>query len=241
MKKLTLSLAIWSCALSLFSQKEIWLEAALKGGYGASFLVNKNILDDNNHAYQVTPGYNFGGKIAVNFGPFNGIALEGLYSTMGQDFEFDHPQFGTIENKISWKSIDALLLYRHITNRVYFELGPMYSVVQSVDQMEFDANLEAAADNYEKNYLSGVLGFGGYVAGTETFSLGLGIRLQYGLTDFVNAEGTKAGFPTPYTTYESEAVTRPAFAEFMVEFNFGIGRWARTSCSQRMKFFRSGR
>lgn len=241
MKKFSLPFFLLIFAVSLTAQ-EVWLEAALKGGYGASFLVNKNILDDDSYNYHATPAYNFGGKLAVNFGPFNGISLEGFLTKAGQDFDYSLPlPLGDYENKISWKSLDALLLYRHINNRVYFELGPMYSTVRSVEQFDLETQLTNPKDNYEKNYLSGVLGFGGYVAGAETFSLGLGIRLHYGLTDFVNDKGKELGFPNPSSNYESDAVTRPAFAEFMVEFNFGIGHWARTSCSERMKFFRSGR
>ncbi len=242
MKNTILFFAFLFSAISISAQ-EIWLEAALKGGYGASFLVNKNILNDDSHNYQVVSSYNFGGKFAVNFGPFNGISVEGLYSKSGQDWEYSVLPDGKAINSIEWKNIDALLLYRHINNRVYVEIGPKYSIVRSVDQTDLGELVENPEAMYEKNYLSGVLGFGGYITGTETFSLGLGLRFHYGLTDFVNGEGQKAGFPNPnkIAAYESDAFTRPALAEFMVEFNFGIGHWAQTSCSERMKFYRSGR
>jgi len=239
MKKIILPifLLIFSCSLAA---QEVWLEAALKGGYGASFLVNKNILEDDNYNYQATPAYNIGGKFAVNFGPFNGISLEGFYTKAGQNFDYSLPSpLGDYENKISWQSLDALLLFRHINNRVYIELGPMYSVVRSVEQYDLNTQLVNPKSNYQNGYLSGVLGFGGYVAGAETFSLGLGLRLHYGLTDFVNDNGKQLGFPNPSQRYESDAITRPAMAEFMVEFNFGIGHWARTSCSERMKFYKA--
>jgi hypothetical protein len=243
MRNLTLAFCFLIGAVSLSAQ-EIWLEAALKGGIGASFLVNKNILNDDAYNYQVASGYNFGGKIAMNFGPFNGVSLEGLMAKGAQKWDYSIPVVGNdLVNEISWKSIDALLLFRHINNRVYFELGPKYSIVRSVEQTDSGVELQNVADNYEKNYISGVLGFGGYITGTETFSLGLGLRFHYGLTDFVNDNGQKAGFPNPVklTPYESTAKTRPALAEFMIEFNFGIGHWAQTSCSERMKFYKSGR
>lgn len=221
--------------------QDIWLEAALKGGAGGSFLLNKNILDDNNYNYQANQGYNFGGKMAVNFGPFNGIAVEGFFTKWEQDFDYKQPILGSTDIQISWKTIDAMLLYRHISNRVYVELGPMYSIVRSVKQSYGETQIADPKKNYESGYLSGVLGVGGYIAGAETFSVGLGIRLHYGLTDFVSADGKKLGYPTPATSYESDAISRPAFAEFMVEFNFGIGHWAKTSCSERMHFFRAGR
>ncbi len=243
MKNLTLAICFLLTSLSASAQ-EIWIEAALKGGFGASFLLNKNIFDDDTHAYQVASGYNYGGKFAVNFGPYNGVSLEGLLSKGGAKWQYDNELLGNdLINEVEWKSIDALVLFRHINNRVYFELGPKYSIVRSVNQTVLSEDLEDVADMYEKNYISGVLGFGGYITGTETFSLGLGLRFHYGLTDFVNGDGQKAGFPNPvrFIPYESDAVTRPALAEFMIEFNFGIGHWAQSACSDRMRFHRSGR
>lgn len=243
MKNFTLAICFLLTSLAASAQ-EIWIEAALKGGYGASFLLNKNILNDDSYAYQVASGYNYGGKFAVNFGPYNGISVEGLLSKGGQKWQYDIPLIGTdLVNEIEWKSIDALLLFRHINNRVYFELGPKYSIVKSVSQTDGTVEFEDPKQNYADNYISGVLGFGGYITGTETFSLGLGLRFHYGLTDFVSDSGQKAGFPNPIklADYESTAVTRPALAEFMIEFNFGIGHWAQSACSDRMRFHRSGR
>ncbi len=243
MKNFTLAICFLLTGLSLSAQ-EIWIEAALKGGYGASFLLNKNIFDDDSYSYQVAPGYNYGGKFAVNFGPFNGISMEGLFSKGGAKWRYDNELLGTdLENELEWKSFDALLLFRHINNRVYVELGPKYSFVKSVNQTDNGIDLGDVSRYYNDNYISGVLGFGGYITGTETFSLGLGLRFHYGLTDLVSGDGQKAGFPNPIKLldYESTAVSRPALAEFMIEFNFGIGHWAQSACSDRMRFHRAGR
>ncbi|MCC6725689.1 MAG: hypothetical protein IT258_14365 [Saprospiraceae bacterium] len=243
MKNITLAICFLLTSL-VASAQEIWIEAALKGGYGASSLLNKNILDDDAYSYQVAPSYNFGGKLALNFGAFNGFSMEGLLSKGAAKWQYDSPLLGSDrDNEIEWKNIDALLLFRHINHRVYFELGPKYSKLRSVKHSDTGAEVAGADKYYKKDYISGVLGFGGYITGTETFSLGLGLRFHYGLTDFVTSDGQKAGYPNPgrLTPYESTAVTRPILAEFMVEFNFGIGHWAQTSCSERMHFYRSGR
>ena len=224
--------------------QEIWIEAALKAGDGLSFLVNKNIINDNSYGYKMTNSYGLGAKVAVNFGPWHGGSLEAMYNNLGQDFDYHlDGTTGTLRNSINWKSIDTYLLYRYIQNRIYIETGPVYGMVQSLSQNDNGLELTSPEDFYEDNYLGGVFGFGGYIAASGTFSVGLGIRLQYGFTDFVNDAGQKAGYPNPVrkTIYESPATTHPAFAEFMVEFNFGVGRFARTSCGQRMHFFRGGR
>lgn len=232
--------------LSLFvsfsvAAQDIWLEASIKGGYGLSFLKNKNIADDASYKYQLTTAYGIGGRFAVNFGPFNGVSLEAMYNNLGQEYTYNLAGNSTdITNTIEWSSIDAYLLYRYIRNRIYVEVGPMYSLVQGVDQMDGSLEIMNAADFYEKNLLSGVFGWGGYVAGSNTFSLGIGMRLHYSFSDFVNGDGQKAGFPNsikdaPYESYEA---SNPAFVLFMLEMNFGIGRFARTACHERMKFFK---
>lgn len=244
MKKICFSLlAFFATFLSLNAQ-EIWLETGLKGGAGASFLFNQNIADDNDYTYKFTPMYGFGAKFAVNFGPFHGISLEGLYNQAGQDFDYRLTGVqGDLENQIQWKSLDAYLLYRYITKRVYLEAGPMYSFVQSVEQTDNNAEIANPENFYEKNYLAGVFGFGGYVAGSNTFSVGLGIRLHYGFTDFVSSQGQLLGYPNPSrdSAYDSVEKTHPVFGQVLLEFNFGLGHFARTSCSERMRFFGSGR
>lgn len=228
------------CIFSQLNAQEIWLEAGLKGGVGLSFLHNKNIVNDDNYGYLMTPMYNIGGKFAVNFGAKHGFSLEAMLGTLGQDFDYqlNGPTKDQSE-EIDWKTIDAYVLYKLVNNRMYVELGPMYSIVRSVSQ-----TAEASSETfYQKNYLSGVLGFGGLVAGSETFTVSTGLRFHYALNDFINSAGQKANYPNPIraTAYDSYAETRVAYAEFLVELNFGIGRFAKTSCHERMRFFRSGR
>lgn len=243
MKRIILSVFTCLLFLQVSAQKEIWLEFALKGGGGASFLLNKNLLNDDFINYQITSNYGFGAKFAVNFGPFHGISIEGMYNNLGQDMTYDLAGIGTdLSNEISWKSIDTYLLYRYITNRVYLELGPMYSSVSKVEQN--DNGVEGdVSDNYTDSYLGGAFGFGGYIANAESFSLGIGIRATYGFQDFVSERGMGTGYPNPATglTYDSYEKSNPAFVQFLVEFNFGLGRFAKAQCSKRMSFFRGGR
>lgn len=242
MKKTFLFFAFAFLTIGAFAQ-EIWIESAIKGGYGISFLHNSNIVDDDSYSYNITPTYGFGAKLAVNFGPFHGLSVEGMYNTLGQDFEYNTLAANNLKNEISWKSIDAYLLYRYTRNRVFVELGPMYSLVQEVKQTEGLFEHENAMDNYEKNYISGVFGWGGYLTSAETFSLGIGMRLHYGLTDFINSDGQKNGFPNSLklNNYPEYKKTHPAFVQVLIEFNFGIGQFAKAQCSKRMQFFRARR
>ena len=242
MKKHYFTLSSLLLCFTLGAQ-EIWLETGIKGGAGTSFVLNKNILDDKAYNYQFTPMYGFGAKMSLNFGPFHGIALEGMYNQSGQNLEYKQPVTNiTYNNEINWKSIDAYLLYRYIRNRAYLEIGPMYSILQSVEQLDSGTKLKNP-ETYYQNYFAGAVGFGGYLAGSNTFTLGLGIRLHYGITNFVSDSGTDLGFPNPGHSlfYDKIEPTHVAFGQVILEFNFGIGHWAKTSCSKRMKFFGSGR
>lgn len=237
------SLTISSLLLVFFlNAQEIWLETALKGGAGLSFLMNKNILNDNSYRQTLSPMYGYGAKVAVNFGAWHGIALEGLLSSCSQKWEYSLlNNTGDLQNEVKWKSLELYLLYRYIRNRTYLEVGPMYSMIRSVEQTDNGLQIEDTDLFYEDKYLAGVFGFGGYLGGSETFSVGLGLRLHYGFTDIVSDEGRAAGFPNPLknTVYASEATTHPLVAQLLLEFNFGLGHWAKTACHERMKFFKN--
>ena len=242
MKKLMLFYLFTILSLSLGAQ-EIWIESSLKGGYGVSFLHNSNIMNDDAYRYNIGKTYGFGAKLAVNFGPYNGLSIEGMYNNMQANFEYDLPVIGKQNNEISWKSVDAYLLYRYTRNRVFLELGPMYSFAKDFKQIDGETTYQNAGNFYEQNYLSGVFGWGGYLTGAETFSLGIGMRFHYALTDFVNDNGERQGYPNPVKTsnYADYKASHPAFVQLLLEFNFGIGRFAKAQCSKRMTFYRSRR
>lgn len=244
MKKILFSLFTLAFSLTLTAQ-EIWLETGVKGGPGISFLYNQNIADDDTHNYLLTSMYGLGAKFAVNFGPNNGFTIEGLYNQSGQNMEYDNLTSNDLSNEISWKSVDAYLLYRYTSRAVFLELGPMYSIIQSVEQMDDGGGIDQnqVENFYTENYLAGVFGFGGLLFQSGTVSGGLGVRLHYGFGDFVSDAGRADGFPNPNrtTNYESIEDTTPIFAQLLFEINFGLGRFAPAGCGQRMKFYRGGR
>lgn len=237
MKKYLLPLFTLLFITQLSAQKEFWFELGAKGGIGLSFLTNKNIMDDDNYSYRLTMSNSFGAKFAANFGPVHSIMVEGMFSNLGQDFEYRLlPGNKDLKEEIDFKAVDMALIYRATIQRNYVEIGPAYSKVRSVKYSS-----EADASKYfEDNYLSGVLGFGGYLGGAETFSVGMGLRLHYTFADLVNERGQVAGYPNPskalpYPTLESSNF---AWAEVVFELNFGVGHFAKTSCSDRFKSMR---
>ncbi len=241
MKKIIFSLFAIAFTLSLTAQ-EIWIEAGLKGGAGMSFLHNKNIADDDSYNYSLTPTYGIGGRFALNFGPNHGVTFEGMYNQIGQDWEYDAVGMTNLKNELRLKSIDAYLLYRYTSFSTFVEIGPMYSFSQSVDQT--DAGLTLATDGqYEDGYVAGVFGFGGKIAHAETFSSYLGFRVHYGFTDIVTDLGFDNGYPNPIrdSDYASRESTNPIFVQVLAEFNFGLGRFAKTACADRWSLRRGRR
>jgi len=237
MKKSVFSL-LFAFALTSLCAQEFWFEAGLKGGAGLSFLQNKNIVDDKNWNYTLTPMYGVGGKFSVNFGPYQCIVMEGMLNQSQQDFNYNlSTSTEDLTYSVKWKTVDTYLLYRGIRNRTYFEIGPMYSFVQEVQQGNDGESLATTTDFYNSNYLAGVFGFGGYIIGAETFSVGVGMRLHYGFGDFVNDDGVKNNYPNPVNDapYQTSESTHPIFAQFSIELNFGVGRYAKTSCGDRFR------
>lgn len=243
MKRLFISLFVFLFCLNLSAQ-EFWFEAGLKGGAGMSFLYNKNILDDSDWDYALTPMFGAGAKFSCNFGPYHGVFLEALYNKSGQDWKYNiASSTQDFDYSVEWQSIDLYILYRGIRNRTYFEIGPMYSLLQKFEQPALGVGGTAeTTDFYESSYFGGAFGFGGYVVGSETFSMGIGIRLNYGFGDVVNDKGFAEGngFPNPVkdAAYETVEKTNIMSAQFLVEFNFGVGRFAKTACSERFKRIR---
>ena len=83
----------------------------------------------------------------------------------------------------------------------------------------------------------------------------MGIRIHYALTDFISPQGQDPqalldqgqSFPFPTTfrqdfsgfdsdPYADARITRPLLVQLGVEFNFGVGYFAKTVCGGRVKW-----
>jgi len=60
-----------------------------------------------------------------------------------------------------------------------------------------------------------------------------GLRLEYGLTDFVSADGIASGFPSNNSGLADPGKTVPFRVSFGLEISFGIGGIAQASCGRR--------
>ena len=250
MKQLfTLALILISLQIS---SAQVWIELGAKGGGGMSLLVNTNLFSDPTYNHQFSAGTGFGGHLGINIGENHGFVFDVMSHRMSQRFEYKLLNNLTFhENTVKWKNLDLYLLYRYNSSRVYLELGPMLSLVRSIEND--DSNLALVEineeDYYADKYYSAVFGFGGYLIGNESFSLNFGARIHYAMQDFITEEGQNPSlsggiksFPAPIRdeVYPEYKQTRPLFIELNLEFTFGLGAFAKASCSNRMHWFWSG-
>lgn len=237
MKKLILFLGLFLVVSGIQAQKQIvWFDAGLKAQYGATGFYNPAIGNYGDINYRIGTGYGFGGKIGINF-RYNGLALDVMYNKATQIFD-NNANDQTVE--FDWTTLDIYALYRHAKNLGYFEIGPKMSLVQSVND-NIEGNSVDRTDLYNKNYFSGVIGFGANLMGNDgAFSGILGLRFEYGLTDFVGSAGQTANAPllNPDVYADGYKKTAPAFAGVVFELNWGIGYFAKAQCGARSKFIR---
>lgn len=230
------------CLQQLHAQ--LWIDAGVKGSYGLTMLYNTNIFDDGYYSYQLRTGYGFGGKLGINFGEHNGLSMEGMRAFSKQSWEYDNVLFpGKYTNLVQWDNWDLYLLYRFYSERAYIELGPKYSLLKHISQEDSGIPLNIdVSDFYVKKYPSATLGFGGFLAGSESFALVLGFRIDYAFTDFITESGQNFNYPNPVRSniYSDYMSTHPLSGQVSLELNFAIGEYAKATCGKRGFLFFPG-
>ncbi len=231
------------CALLFLSvsslHAQLWLEIGGKASYGLTGYYNQNILNDRQHDFSLNAGLSYGGVIGLNIGDYHGINVEGLLATHQQNVSFKN-ELLDLNNSLQWETLDLYLMYRYYSEGgAYFELGPKLSKIKQVEQTISAENPLDVKSLYEDQYVSAALGLGGFLAGTEIFTLKLGIRLEYAFSDIVNEMGQTAGQPAFYKPFETYTPTRPLRASVGLELNFGVGGVAQASCGRRRLMFGS--
>ncbi len=255
MKKLAFLPLVMLLYIGSISAQDIWFAIGAKASYGSSFLWNKNILDDGRYNHEFTAANGFGARLGIGIGYNHAFNFEAMLHNNKQDFNYKVSniltgQDETFNSSVEWKTIDLYLLYRLNSSKVYLELGPAYTMLRDINQVDDNplfSNDTDVTNFYRDSYLSGVFGFGGYLVGNETFSLNLGFRIMYAFSDFITEEGQENGliyksFPAPLreNNYDNYTGTHPLTFEASLELEFGLGGFAKTSCSKRMHFFWSG-
>ena len=231
MRKITIVLIVF-LMFSEITSGQVWLELGGKAGFGLTGFFNKNLVDDPQHNFELNTAFSAGGILGLNFGDYHGINLEAISITNQQNYDFldmgDQTRIG-----IEWKAIDVFLMYRFYSEGgAFFELGPKYTSVRSVEQSE-GMDRFRVDDLYETEYFSAAAGFGGFLAGSDIFTVKINLRFEYALQDFVSDIGEKEGYPAYYKTFDNYTESRPFRASLGIEINFGLGGLAQSACGRR--------
>jgi hypothetical protein len=218
----------------------MWIEVGAKGQYGFKGFYNDNIINDRDHEYKISSGYSYGGLVNINFADRHGFIIEGLLSENVQKFNYELGGSLQTASEVSWTTLDGYLMYRAYNNTAYLEIGPKISMVRSIDQSPNPLNIWDIPKQYNEQYWSAAIGFGGMILGSEFFTLKMGLRFEYALGDLVNETGQDNRFPAYYVNYEDYKASHPFSATLNLELNFAIGAVARAQCGRRSFIFGSG-
>lgn len=215
-----------------------WFDIGIKGGVGTSFMYNPQIFDDQELSHKFMLGNTYGGKFGFNLSMEHTISFDLLKTTVKQKFLY-YPEAGVEANRqFDIQSLDFALLYRYTKGGSYFEFGPQMSQVSKVNYTDDGGDFMSPTKPEEminKNLYSLVLGYGGYVFGTDNFGVTTGFRVSYNLTDIATEAGRSKNFPMLYS--HDPDPTRNLSIMFIVEANYDFGYLLSPSCGKRTKLF----
>jgi hypothetical protein len=219
--------------LSQLSFAQIWLEIGPKATFGPSGFYNSVLANDVDHDYSLNLAFNYGGVIGLNIGDSHGFNFEVLTGTYFQDFT-NRPAAGeSVRNTVEWEVLDLYALYRYYAKSgMYAELGPKFTRINEFKQT-IGVDPVATKGQYEEDYLSGVLGVGAFLSGSETMVFKMGLRLEYGFSDLVSVEGMENGYPSVTSNLNDQGDTTPFRVSFGMELSFGVGGVAQGICGRR--------
>ncbi|MEL6971019.1 MAG: hypothetical protein AAFZ63_24720 [Bacteroidota bacterium] len=212
---------------------QLWLELGPKAAFGPSGYFNSTLANDSQHDYSLNLAYSYGLTMGINIGDHHGLNFEGLTGTYFQDLTF-RPDAGTsLRNSLEWEVFDLYALYRYYPESgMYLEVGPKYTIIDEISQT---SGIEPVPvdGQYEDSYISGVLGIGAFLSGSEALVFKAGLRAEYGLTDLVTADGMANGYPSVDSVLNNQGDTTPFRISFGLELSFGVGGIAKGACGRR--------
>lgn len=226
----------------MFSQGS-WLDIGVKGGYGMDFLINKNIADDDTHEPQFSFGYTYGGKVGWNFNEEHAVNIDVMSSKFGISYEYlsidpvDSSRTA-YEKNFNYTALDFMLLYRHVKNAGYLEVGPQFSLIKSAAYTSGEGDMSGAEakNNLISSYYSAVLGAGGFLGGSENFRITLGFRATYAFDDIISQQGKTNYFPSG-NNYDTYVKSNPLSIMVILELEFDVGFLATSNCKKSKTSF----
>jgi hypothetical protein len=214
----------------MFSQT--WFELGLKGGPATNFLVNSNMLDDQQFNHRLTGTYFYGAKVGINFGEHNGIAFHFGGTRVRQNFDNYYSTAPSSSTTITTSAhlFEIGALYHRTNGSGYFEVGPRLSMVQNAAIYNNGSNPIDITDDVYPNYYGIDLGFGAFVIGNDQLTLMTGFRFSYGIGPLSNSERP---FIPSSAVYETSQSVHVLTGMLCIELNYSLGYLVKSTCGNR--------
>ncbi|HQV01508.1 MAG TPA: porin family protein, partial [Bacteroidia bacterium] len=189
MKKITLIIAFAGITLQALSQG---LEVGLNGSLGTTWLLNKNVFDQDEILNPTfSGGFTFGASATYFFSPKLGVGIELNSATVNQKYSGEYSANDTYEAKTTLKYLSIpVLLKLQTESGFYFEIGPQFNSLSKAKE-EYTSDPSDPDDysslnvkkGFENMVIAGVFGFGGRFDLNDNLALTAGVRFQYGIGD----------------------------------------------------------
>ena len=235
MKHLFTLLVLLCIAVS--GKAQMWFDAGAHYAFGPTMMYDNSVFDNDVYKHKLTVGNTYGFRLGINQGDHVGLNLEYNLSHSKQDFNYN----SDVYNSFDIKHNDFVGTIRYSGNGAFIEGGLEFANIKDVtlETKDTEPINPPAVENFEKNYLGGILGFGSYLMGNDLWSVNLGIRLHWGFDEMVNATGKANNYPIFGLKQEVPIVpsnkTFQTAAQLQLEVNYAFGRFAKTACSERWK------
>lgn len=216
--------------LSFSLHSQTWFEVGFRGGPATTFLTNKNLFNDTGYDHKFTPTYFYAGKLGINFGKHNGVAINIGSTQIHQEFINNYETRNFDERKFKANTLDIGVLYHRTKESGYFEAGPKISLINSGFRQD-DGSTSVDVEDQLKSSIFGMdLGFGSYVIGGERLSLISGFRLSYGFSPLMDNESVIA---PQQASYSDPSGVHVLAIMFSFELNYSLGYFVSSSCGKR--------
>jgi hypothetical protein len=219
--------------ITTIATAQLWLEIGPKASFGPSGYYNSTLANDNQHDYSLNLAYSYGGTVGLNIGDHHGLNFEVMRATFFQDITYRPTTSESFRNSLEWEVYDFYGLYRfYPQSGIYVEGGAKYTSITELTQTS-GIKPVAVEGEYEDSYISGVVGLGAFLSGSESMVFKAGLRVEYGLTDFVTPHGITNGYPSIDSNLADQGSTVPYRISFGLELSFGVGGFAKGACGRR--------
>jgi len=224
----------------LFSQlsfSQMFFDAAIKGYFGTTWLVNSKIFQNPDYEHQVSLGGSGGGKLGFNFNENVEIVVEALYGASNQKFIIKEAE-NNWNKRIKFTALDVPMLLRYNKNNgSYVEGGAQYSNILTAMETYPSLDLQEASHSFHTDYWSAIIGFGGYMMGWENLGICFGFRIAYSFADIVSGGVADAGtYKNTVAKQDPYQITTPFSAGFVLEINYDLGYMVKSPCDGRRSF-----